>query len=622
MFCTKCGKELREGDNFCAHCGNKVRPDLVPEKEERRYSEVVFNPPFKIEAQRKTEEISRGFEAYSQDPKRESVQFDWNLDGFPGTTKKKDDDFKFNWDDVLERKRDSRQIEVEKILFTAPVEKKEEVAKVEEAAKPSVVTTLTEEIEEIAEEPKDLFAELDTREKKPLSIEALEKELFGEVPAVEGVEVIAEADEVQDEMAKTRLYEAPKDKFYTYNAKKDAFQELLDKERERVLKLEEERKAQWRDFTLTEDQMEKKPNEALSFEEVFREPKIFTGDILKEVAVVLPPLTPVVMAYEEEAAEAPAMETAEVIAEAVEEAKTEVKTDAVAEEVLPFHEESLTTKEKTKLRFSDVFPREDFDVDGGGDGDSDASGEEEKELKEEEKTIETEVKEEATEEAVVEETTEKATEEDSKESEEDYEEKPKKNILLKIIIGLLTILIIAEGFFIGVRLIAPDSDLSYKVDGLVAKITAIFTGEGDDIETIVKNLSQNVASIGELKVDDSLKYDLSKAKTFKELAQTTPFENSDWIQNSDGTAITYGQGIIEGLITYYDQLGINGKLKDGLKGINKLEIGEIRTGGDGFYVLSKVTYKGEDGEVVKYETAYLKSGSQLINVKEVKEETL
>ena len=48
MFCTKCGKELREGDNFCAHCGNKVRPDLVPEKEERRYSEVVFNPPFKI----------------------------------------------------------------------------------------------------------------------------------------------------------------------------------------------------------------------------------------------------------------------------------------------------------------------------------------------------------------------------------------------------------------------------------------------------------------------------------------------------------------------------------------------------------------------------------------------
>ena len=45
MFCTKCGKELYDGDKFCAYCGAAVRePKLA------KYDDVVFNPPFKIEA--------------------------------------------------------------------------------------------------------------------------------------------------------------------------------------------------------------------------------------------------------------------------------------------------------------------------------------------------------------------------------------------------------------------------------------------------------------------------------------------------------------------------------------------------------------------------------------------
>ena len=27
MFCTKCGKELHEGDRFCSRCGAKVREE-------------------------------------------------------------------------------------------------------------------------------------------------------------------------------------------------------------------------------------------------------------------------------------------------------------------------------------------------------------------------------------------------------------------------------------------------------------------------------------------------------------------------------------------------------------------------------------------------------------------
>ena len=161
MFCTKCGKELHEGDIFCAYCGNKVRAQAAFENNMGRYSEVVFNPPFKVEAQRRTEEITREVKKYSQEPRRESLQFDWNLDGFPGTGKRKDEDFKFNWDDVLEKKRDSREIEVEKILFVTEEEKPEEPKEDKEAV------PVIEPKEETPFE--ELFADK-SKNNKPLSL--------------------------------------------------------------------------------------------------------------------------------------------------------------------------------------------------------------------------------------------------------------------------------------------------------------------------------------------------------------------------------------------------------------------------------------------------------------------
>jgi len=563
MFCTKCGKELHEGDLFCAHCGNRVRT-AAPENNMSKYSEVVFNPPFKIEAQRRTEEISQEVKQYSREPKRESLQFDWNLDGFPGSSKKKEEDFKFNWDDVLEKKKDSREIDVEKILFVAEGDKKEE--KKEEKPEEPKAELAAEIKKDFPAE--DLFADK-SKDSRPLSIEELERELFGDAPVVE--------DKQDEDLKMTRRYEGPKDKFYTYNAKKDAFQELLDKERERVQQMEAERKAQWDDLTPTEEQLEKKPNEALSFEDVFQEPKIFTGAILREVAVVLPPLTPTVMACEEEPE----------------------KAAEVAKEVPPFQEEQLPdSQEKTKLRYSDIFPVEDIDAgNGGDDDDSDDSGKEE--VKPLEKKID--------------------------ETQEAQKPKKKGNPVLKFIIILLAIVVLAEVAVIGVKLAAPESEFALKVDEIVGKITSVFTGGEDEEATIkdfINNLAGNVAGIGTVKAADDLKYDLTKTYAFDEIAQSEDFENSAWIENSDGTEITYGQGIIEGLITYYDQLKTNNQLAEGLVGINKLEIGEIRTGGTGYYVLCKVTYEGEDGDVVKHETVCLEAGDQLINVKEVKEETL
>ena len=54
MYCTKCGKELYPDDRFCAYCGAEVRNR---EKPKPKYEDIVFNPPFKIEAEKKTREI-------------------------------------------------------------------------------------------------------------------------------------------------------------------------------------------------------------------------------------------------------------------------------------------------------------------------------------------------------------------------------------------------------------------------------------------------------------------------------------------------------------------------------------------------------------------------------------
>ena len=81
MFCTKCGKELYPGDRFCAYCGAEVRNHEKP-----RYEDIVFNPPFKIEAEKKTQEILQAVAQPQEAPtpkQTASVAFDWELEDTP-----------------------------------------------------------------------------------------------------------------------------------------------------------------------------------------------------------------------------------------------------------------------------------------------------------------------------------------------------------------------------------------------------------------------------------------------------------------------------------------------------------------------------------------------------------
>lgn len=607
MFCTKCGKKLYDGDSFCAYCGAKVREELMfktetkPKARTTGLDDVVFNPPFKAEAERRTKGIEEQTNPYSTEPKRERVTLDWNLDGFPSAERKKDD-FEINWDAVIEKRRESRVVNVEKIL---PVD---EGFKFEEPK--MVFEPLREESKKEEqtkyEEKKEVLADLFVEEKdEPLSIEDLEKALFG-------TEDFAILD--QNDPSLTVEYKSLKKKeeeFYTFNSKRDAFQELLDKERERIEALENERKSQWNEIT-TDEEIEYVPKEALKFEDVFKEPKITPQ--LKEVCVVVPPLTARVMADDPANIVEPwyqvvlAPLTARVTVTEEEECPFQESEDArdsardAGEEFggPVIEREELSKEEKTKLRYSDVFPVDAFDTVG-----DDESG---KPVKEEVKKFF-----------------------DDAEDEDDDEDEKGGHGIIKAIITILAIIITLELVVIGIKFVAPESKVALMVDDLMTKVTSLFAGEEEPSDEPVINIEENAiekhanelaatpSNIGRVTYDATLKYDLSKTYAFDGIASTSEFTDVAW--NGDANK-TNGYLIVESTLNYYDSWTANHPDSD-IVGINQVTIGEVRTGSSGYYVLNKVIYQGEAGDVIeKTEIVYLEASEDKIIVKEVKEETI
>lgn len=572
MFCTKCGNQLHDEDKFCARCGAKVREDVSREAPTAsKYEEVVFNPPFREEAEKRTRQLTEE-NPYSKDPKKESVHFDWNLDGFPGKDSKKDEEIELNWEAVIERRREPKPVTVEKLV-------------------PEEQPAADEELEQPKAAQEDLFIQ-EAKKEEPLSIADLERELFGTAPANEAS---------MDEKGATIQYSRanlPKDKeqFFTYNAKRGAFQELLDKERSRIEEMESQRKTEWEEITPREVP-EREIKEPPKFEDVFIEPEMPLVPPVREVAVVLPPLTATVMAAEDDSVEASAGEPTEAPDEAT---IDDTKETAKEEEDLqpPFRE----SKEKTKLRYSDIFPEETFKTgdsgSGGDDGGSDIAAK--KEIA-------------------------PAVEEDDDED-EDY----KGNKVIKTLIAILAVIVAIELVVIGAKAIAPDSGFSRAVDQLMAKVTAVFTGEEEEPDPTaeveetsymyqyVNELAETGDKIGEVTYQADLKYDMSKTYAFEQIGQTTEFTGEPAGSDEDETA----KSIVEAVIGYYN--GWQDKNQDeNLVGINSLEIGEVRSGTDEYYVLNKVTFAAADGSTVtSYQTVRLAATDSGVLVDEVKEETV
>lgn len=668
MFCTKCGKKLFDGDSYCGYCGAKVREELMfktetkPQPRITAYDEVVFNPPFKAEAQRRTQHIEEETKPYSSEPRKERVTLDWNLDGFPQADRKQDD-FEINWDAVIEKKRDHRTVSVEKILPETgfKTEKPEEAAigfkaeKIEEPAfgfktekleepvfsfktdkqEEPVFGFKTEKTEEPKVEPQDEILDLfkEEKEEAPLSIEELEKALFG----TEDFAAAAEDDLGMTVEYKTFKEKKKEEEFHTFNSKRDAFQELLDRERARIEALENERKSQWEELT-TPDEVKYVPKKALEFEEVFKEPKLPLVPPVKEVAVVLPPLTAGVMADDleniiepwYEVVTAPLTARVEPTLEeknalnALGEAKAELKEDKAC----PFpgqqpgeqpgeepgnepgqqpgdepggaegDNSEVKPEEKTKLRYSDIFPVDAFDTaDGNKSGGS---------SKEEVKFFL-----------------------DEDEDDDDEDDEKEGNGFIKFLIIVLALIVVIELVLIGAKFVAPQSKVALFADSLMAKVTGLFVDdepsgepvvltEENPVEKYVGQLQATPTNIGKVDSDPTLKYDLSKTYAYAEIAQTSDFIDVAW--NGDDSK-TNGYLIVEAVLGYYD--GWKASHPDSeVVGINQVTVGEVRSGNSGYYVLNKVAYAEESGEATRYESVYLEASGDKIMVKEVKEETI
>jgi hypothetical protein len=462
MFCTKCGKELYDEDFFCAYCGTKSRKEDLHDEEKKSVenvdekkpvenseekifvensdekfsvenvenNNVIFNPPFKNEVENveiENVEVFAEKEESIIEPKKSDVDFNWNLDGFP-TREDNDDGFEISWDAVIEKQKNGIRI-TEKIG----------ISNMEDG------TNVFSNVFEPVCEPVDV-SQIENKKDVSLSMVDLEKEIFG-------------AEDLKEPLShkmtiKYNLAQNEKDRkaeFYTYNEKKDAFQDLLDKERERVESLEKRRQGQWEEITggnFAEQYEEKEPPK---FEEVFVEPAIPMTPPLKEVDVVQAPATSTV---EAKIVEPPVPTVTKVESKVVE---TPVPTVTKVEEATPKVEKENPPREEnnssdtTKLRFSDVFPTSSSPDDSNSGNNTEAINKGEQKPKK-----------------VMKKVTPKAAADDD-------EDINKGSKILKIVIIILAIIVTIEFIAIGIKLAAPDSGFAKSVDGMMSNVTSSFS---------------------------------------------------------------------------------------------------------------------------------------------------
>lgn len=524
--------------------------------------------------------------------------------------------------------------EIPELILPDDPEETEPVCEAEPEAEPEK-EPVTVPAEEPAAEPADEPA----AEETAMTIEELEAELFGS--SYKGLGAMAPEETVKST--------AQLEKFYTYNKKNEEFQQLLDQEYERLRGMESARRADTESLEFTwartlfperkkevpaaeEAAEEKAAEEAVAAEESPAEPEAEAQSVsdatldfsaVREEARMKKKLE---AAAAEEAAK-PAEEPAAV--EVPAEPETEAEPAAEDEESVKPAEESETVQnteqdtpseepaadehdEKAKLRYSDIFPRENPDDDGNA-GDGAVSG-----------------------------TAAKVSEVFD---EYDEDDEPKKmNIIVKLILTVLVLLILAEGVVLLAKFIAPDSVFSQKADAVVEMLMDRITGgdgksDGDDggegglpvsagdsentyISDLLAEKIELPDTIGEVLEDPALKYDEDKEYAFDELPDAKILEESEWKTGDDGEPVTHAEGILTAVVDYYAQWQATNK-DTSLIGINKLEIGEIRTGEKGYYTLCRLTFAGDDGdEVVKYVTACVKISQNSMVLNDIKEEKL
>ena len=225
------------------------------------------------------------------------------------------------------------------------------------------------------------------------------------------------------------------------------------------------------------------------------------------------------------------------------------------------------------------------------------------------------------------------------EKQAEKEEKSKSHIVGNIIMILLILLILFEGSVLAAKLIAPESGYAHISDRIVEKVVDLVRG-GDDASSeesadtdavpvdntsveagtymaMISELSKSANTIGEVVYNEDLNYSMVPQSNFEGVEKMETLQDSQWTDTR-----TYAGGIFEVVINYYNEWK-DRNTDETLVGIDSLELGEIKQGNDGYYILTKNTYATSDGnKAATYQTCYVSilEGNMFIN--EIKGETV
>lgn len=243
----------------------------------------------------------------------------------------------------------------------------------------------------------------------------------------------------------------------------------------------------------------------------------------------------------------------------------------------------------------------------------------------------------------------------------DSDEKPKKKRKgLKVIAVILCILVAAELAVIGIQYFAPDSAAGKMIDRGYQYVLDLFGGDDgkdkktdktdadhdiSDTEALIKVNKDKNKNLAEIVEDTDLIFSDDEDYGFEDFGNSYTFADSPWYTAKDGTSVTYGKEIIGTLIQYYSSWVdmVNGKndkvlntidqtsefyskiesikpKEDVQYGINKLAIGEIRSGSAGFYVLVDVTKASSDKkkDSIEHHIVYLGPDKETMKIIEIK----
>ena len=654
MFCKECGKLLSSGDKFCPECGTRVVVETP---------KAPLEPMFFVEKREEPVVEKKVKKVVHHD------EFSWDLEGFP-TEKRKTEAVDFDWASVLEdkvRQASPKPVEVK------PEPKEEESEPlghmpktVEEllAALPDNVLEIVEEpeVEETpvaeeetaeasAEEAAEDVVDEPAEEEKEIEVKSLEQiiEDFGEGPMDEPTRLIDKAQMKADNV----------DRFYVFSKKQAEYQNLLDQEYDKIQnsllqKEEEEGPTPTVEEILAGVEVEDTGAVAESVETLVEEDSVMEAEAL-ELEAEEPATEVVIPAVEVKELELVAIAWSMPPAGIV----VEQEPKAPGKDTLTLQTNALMAElEKLMPEGVEPGPIEEPVEETAVETAEDMAAEEKSEA---EAAAETPAEQEAPE--ATEETAPKEhlTFADIFNDEDEDEDNVKKGGgCLKFIAILLIILVMLELGILGIQYFAKDSEAAKLINETYGKIVSLIMNTDEPAEEpaeaptepseiqklITVQLAKN-ENIGEVVENAELVFAADQDYGYEELADTYAFKDSPWYETEDGTEVTYGDEIVGTLIQYYSALPdkINDTNKDVLDyvdnttalydeladmegdetrgyAINRLEIGEIKTGQKGFYAIVNVTAadKLQPEQTQQKQIVYLEAtpNKKVIKIKETK----